>query len=171
MPVITGTALFSATNKPDLKFGAPGNYYMVVQVDESTFADAEAVGLKCKRDSYKGAEQLTVQLKLKGGGKRKDGTDYINDAPKVVLKTPEDSKLPYTEKARNETGELVTVQKEVPRGSHIRVSYKARKWEMMGNSGVAYDLRAIQILEVGGSNDPLDEFGEEDDGSDGCDEF
>lgn len=169
MAVLTGEALFSATNKPDIKYGAPGNYYIVVKVSPEVYADAEVAGLKCKRNMYKDQEQLTVQLKLKGGGKRKDGSDYINDAPKVVIKTPEDTKAPYMEKAHNENGELVMVQKEVPRGSRVRVSYKARQWEMMGNTGTAFDLRAIQILEEGGSLDPLDEFGEEDD--DGCDEF
>lgn len=167
MAIITGKALFSSTNKPDMKFGAPGSYYVVFSVTPEVYADAEALGLKCKRNVYKGEEQLTVQLKLKGGGKRKDGSDYINDAPKVILKTPEDAKAPYVEKARNEHGELVTTQKEIPYGSSIKVSYKARSWEMMGKTGTAFDLRAIQILEEGGSNDPLDEFAEDDDDADG----
>lgn len=166
MAVIKGEALFSATNKPDIKYGAPGNYYIVVKVTPEVYADAEAIGLKCKRNVYKGDEQLTVQLKLKGGGTRKDGTSYVNDAPKVVIKTADDNKAPYTEKARDESGELVTVQKEVPRGSKIKVSYKAREWEMMGNTGTAFDLRAIQIIEEGGGSNPMDEFDDEDDGED-----
>lgn len=163
MAIISGKALFSSTSKPDMKFGAPGSYYVVFSVTPEVYADAEALGLKCKRNVYKGDEQLTVQLKLKGGGKRKDGTDYINEPPKVVLKTPQDNKAPYTEKAHNEHGELVSVQKEIPYGSTIRVNYKARSWEMMGKTGTAFDLRAVQIIEEGGSNDPLDEFAEDDD--------
>jgi hypothetical protein len=166
MAVIQGKALFSSTKAPDMKFGAPGSYYVVLAVSPEDYADAEALGLKCKRNVYKGEEQLTVQLKLKGGGKRKDGSDYINESPKVILKTPSDPKSPYVEKARNEHGELVTTQKEIPYGSSIKVSYKSRSWEMMGKTGTSFDLRAVQILEEGGSNDPLDEFGDDEDDSD-----
>lgn len=163
MAVIKGDVLFSSTAKPDMKFGAPGNYYVTLKVDEATYADAEQLGLKCKRNTYKGEEQLTINLKLKGGGKRKDGTDYINDAIRVVVKTPENAKAPYTEKGRDENGDIVERQKEIPRGSRVKVSYKARVWEMMGNSGTAFDLRAVQILEEGAGGDPMDEFDDDDD--------
>ena len=166
MAVIKGKVLFSATAKPDLKFGAPGSYYVVLQVSPEVYADAEAVGLKCKTDTYKGEEQRTVQIKLKGGGTRKDGSTYVNDAPKVVIKTPEDAKKAYVEKRRNEEGELVESQKEIPRGSGVKVSYKPRQWEMMGKTGMAFDLRAIQIIEEGGGGDPMSEFDDDDDGDD-----
>lgn len=163
MAVLKGEVLFSSTAKPDLKFGAPGNYYVTLKVDEATYADAEQLGLKCKVDVYRGEEQRTVNLKLKGGGKRKDGSDYINDPIKVVIKTPENNKAPYTEKGRDENGEIVERQKEIPRGSRVKVSYKARTWEMMGKTGTAFDLRAVQILEEGANGDPMDEFDDDDD--------
>lgn len=162
MAIIKGKALFASTAKADTKFGAPGNYYITLEVSEEVYADAEALGLKCKRNVYKGQEQLTVNLRLKGGGKRKDGSDYLNDPIPVVIKTPENDKAPYTEKARDAVGELVSRPKEVPQGSIVRVSYKSREWEMMGKSGVTFDLRAVQILKEGASGDPMGEF-------DGCD--
>lgn len=163
MAIIKGEVLFSSTAKPDLKFGAPGNYYVTLKVDPETFADAESIGLKTKRDVYKGEEQLTVNLKLKGGGKRKDGTDYLNDPIKVIIKKADDAKTPYVEKARDENGEIVERQKEIPRGSRVKVSYKARTWEMMGKTGTAFDLRAVQIIEEGANGDPMDEFEDDDD--------
>ncbi|AHK11924.1 hypothetical protein CHOED_064 [Vibrio phage CHOED] len=166
MAVLKGTVLFSSTAKPDLKFGAPGNYYVTLSVDEATYADAEQLGLKCKRNVYRGEEQLTVNLKLKGGGKRKDGSDYINDAIKVVVKTEANNKAPYIEKGRDENGEIVERQKEIPRGSRVKVSYKARTWEMMGKTGTAFDLRAVQIIEEGSNGDPMDEFEDDDDDED-----
>lgn len=166
MAILKGKVLFSSTVQPDLKFGAPGNYYVTLQVDEETYADAENQGLKCKRDSYKGEEQLTVNVRLKGGGQRKDGSSYVNDPIPVVIKTPENSKAPFTEKARDENGELVERQKEIPRGSRVKVSYRARTWEMMGRTGTAFDLKAVQILEIGASGNPMDEFEDDDDEED-----
>lgn len=166
MAILKGKVLFSSTAKPDLKFGAPGNYYVTLQVSEETFADAEQLGLKVKRSTYRGEEQLTVNLKLKGGGKRKDGSDYVNDAIKVVLKTAENAKMPYMEKGRDENGELVDRQKEIPRGSRVKASYKARDWEMMGKTGTAFDLRAVQIIEEGANGDPMNEFDDDDDEDD-----
>lgn len=166
MAIIKGEVLFSSTSKADLKFGAPGNYYVTLKVSEETFADAEQLGLKVKRNTYKGEEQLTVNLKLKGGGKRKDGSDYVNDPIKVVVKKPENAKTPYVENARDENGNLVERQKEIPRGSRVKVSYKARVWEMMGKTGTAFDLRAVQIIEEGANGDPMGEFDDEDDDED-----
>lgn len=162
MAVIKGTVLFSATAKADTKFGVPGNYYVTLTVDEATFSDAEQLGLKVKRDSYKGEEQLTVNLRLKGGGKRKDGSDYVNAPIRVVDK----AKVPYVENGRDENGDIVERQKEIPRGSRVKVSYKARNWEMMGKTGTAFDLRAVQIIEEGTSGDPLDEFDDDEDDGD-----
>lgn len=167
MSIIKGTVLFASTAKADDKFGPPGNYYVTLLVDEATYADAEQIGLKCKRGIYKGEEQLTVNLKLKGGGVRKDGSTYVNDPIKVVMKTDSDSKKPYTEKARDENGELVERQKELVRGSKVKVSYKAREWTMMGRTGTAFDLRAVQVIEEGdGFGDPTDEFEDDDDEDD-----
>lgn len=164
MAVMTGKVLFASTQKPDIKFGAPGNYYITLLVDEATYADAEQLGLKCKRGSYKGQEQLTVNLRLKGGGIRKNGTAYVNDPIPVVLRVDkEHTKEPYVEKARDENGELVTRTKEPPMGSVVRVSYKAREWTMMGKTGTAYDLKAVQILKEGANNEPLGDFADEDD--------
>lgn len=163
MAIIKGEVLFSSTAKPDLKFGAPGNFYVTLRVSEESFADAEQLGLKVKRNVYKGEEQLTVNLKLKGGGKRKDGSDYVNDPIKVVVKTADNAKTPYMEKGRDENGELVDRQKEIPRGSRVKVSYKARQWEMMGKTGTAFDLRAVQIIEEGANGDPMNEFDDDDD--------
>lgn len=167
MAVIRGEVLFAATAKADEKFGAPGNYYVTLKVSEETFADAEQIGLKTKRGNYKGDEQLTVNIKLKGGGTRKDGTQYLNDPIKVIQKTEGDSKAPYVEKRRNEEGELVTCQKELVRGSKVKVSYRAREWEMMGRTGVAFDLRAVQVIEEGtGGGDPTDDFDDDDEDDD-----
>lgn len=167
MSIIKGEILFASTAKVDDKFGPPGNYYVTLLVDEETFADAENIGLKCKRGSYKGQEQLTVNIKLKGGGTRKDGTSYVNDPIRVVIKTPEDSKAPYVEKARDHEGELVVRQKELVRGSKVKVSYRAREWEMMGRTGTAFDLRAVQVIEEGaGGQDPIDEFDDDDEDDD-----
>ncbi|WMX18610.1 hypothetical protein [Aeromonas phage 1233] len=164
MAIIKGKVLFASTTKPDIKFGAPGNYYVTIQVDEATYADAEQLGLKCKRNVYKGQEQLTVNLRLKGGGTRKDGSQYVNDPIPVVIRTPENDKAPYVEKARDENGDVVTRAKEIPQGSKVKVSYKTREWTMMGKTGTAFDLRAVQIIEEGSSNDPMGEFdGDEDD--------
>lgn len=164
MAVMKGKVLFCSTQKPDIKFGAPGNYYITLLVDEETYADAEALGLKCKRGSYKGVEQLTVNLRLKGGGTRKNGTAYINDPIPVVLRQDaEHTKVPYVEKARDENGEVVERSKEPPMGSIVRVSYKAREWEMMGKKGTAYDLKAVQILKEGSNNEPLGDFEDYDD--------
>jgi len=165
MSIIKGEVLFASTASVDDKFGPPGNYYVTLLVDEETFADAEADGLKCKRGDYKGTPQLTVNLKLKGGGTRRDNTTYINKPITVVIKTPENSKAPYQEKAHDENGDVCMRQKELVRGSLVRVSYKAREWTMMGKSGVAFDLKAVQVLVEGsGSQDPTDEFDDDDDG-------
>lgn len=169
MAILKGEVLFSSTAKPDTKFGAPGNFYVTLKVTPEVFADAEQVGLKCKRDVYKGEEQLTVNLKLKGGGKRKDGSDYLNDPINVVIKKADNAKTPYVERARDENGEIVERQKEIPRGSKVKVSYKARTWEMMGKTGTAFDLRAVQIIEEGTNGDPMDEF--DNDMDDDDDEF
>lgn len=162
MAIIKGEVLFSSTAKADQKFGAPGNYYVTLKVSPEVFADAEQVGLKCKRNLYKGEEQLTVNLKLKGGGQRKDGSAYVNDPIRVIIKKPDNPKTPYVENARDENGNLVERQKEIPRGSKVKVSYKARTWEMMGNTGTAFDLCAVQIIEEGTNGDPMNEFDDED---------
>lgn len=167
MAIIKGEVLFAATAKADEKFGAPGNYYVTLKVSEETFADAEQIGLKTKRGNYKGDEQLTVNIKIKGGGTRKDGTTYVNDPVKVIIKTPEDAKLPYTERRRDEEGELVVSQKELVRGSKVKISYRARNWEMMGKTGTAFDLKAVQIIEEGtGGGDPTADFDDDDDDDD-----
>ena len=168
MSIIKGEVLFASTAKVDDKFGPPGNYYVTLLVDEATFADAENDGLKCKRGDYKGTPQLTVNIKLKGGGTRKDKTTYINKPITVVIKTPENSKEPYVEKARDENGDVCERQKELVRGSKVKVSYRAREWTMMGKSGVAFDLKAVQVIQEGsGGGDPTEEF----DGDDGNDDF
>lgn len=169
MALIKGKVLFSSTVKPDTKFGLPGNYYVTLEVSPEVYADAQAVGLKCKESTYKGRTQLTVNLKLKGGGTRKDGSQYVNDPIPVVIKTPENAKAPFVEKGRDENGELVERPAEIPRGSKVKVSYKAREWEMMGRTGTAFDLRAVQIIEKGSDNDAMSEFEDEDDDDD--DEF
>lgn len=166
MALIKGEVLFSSTAKADQKFGAPGNYYVTLKVSPEVFADAQAIGLKCKENEYKDTRQLTVNLKLKGGGKRKDGSDYVNDPIPVVIKTPENSKLPFTESARDENGDLVQRQAEIPRGSRVKVSYKSREWEMMGKTGTAFDLRSVQIIEAGSNNDAMAEFDDDDDDDD-----
>lgn len=165
MALIKGEVLFSSTVKPDTKFGMPGNYYVTLKVTPEVYADAQAIGLKCKESDYKGQTQLTVNLKLKGGGTRKDGSAYVNDPIPVVNK----DKTPFTEKGRDENGELVERQAEIPRGSKVKVSYKAREWEMMGRTGTAFDLRAVQVIEAGSGSDAMAEF--EDDDDDDIDEF
>lgn len=162
MAIIKGEVLFASTVKADTKFGAPGNYYVTLKVDEETYADAEAIGLKCQRNEYKGEEQLTVNIRLKGGGTRKDGSTYVNDPITVVDR----NKVAYVEKARDENGNLVERQKEIPRGSKVKVSYKAREWTMMGKSGIAFDLKAVQVIIEGSGGDPVAEFDVDDDDED-----
>lgn len=166
MALIKGEVLFSSTVKPDTKFGTPGNFYVTLKVSPEVYADTQAIGLKCKESEYKGQTQLTVNLKLKGGGTRKDGSAYVNDSIPVVIKTPENAKAAFTEKGRDENGELVERPAEIPRGSKVKVSYKAREWEMMGKTGTAFDLRAVQIIEKGSDADAMSEFEDEDDEDD-----
>jgi hypothetical protein len=163
MSIIKGEVLFSSTAKADDKFGPPGNYYVTLLVDEETFTDAEQIGLKCKRGDYKGTPQLTVNVKMKGGGTRKDNTTYLVDPIPVVIKTTENNKEPYVEKARDEHGDVCIRQKELVRGSKVKVSYRAREWEMMGKFGTAFDLKAIQVLDEGAGADPTAEFDDDDD--------
>ena len=89
----------------------------------AVFADA---GVRLKEDD--GIK--LIRFKRKVSGAKKGGGTYNNDAPKVV----DASKQPF--------------EKLIGNGSLVNISYDLRSWEMMGNTGVKADLKAVQVLEL-----------------------
>ena len=104
------------------------------------FADA---GVRLKEDD--GIKLLRFKRKVEGN--KKGGGTYRNDPPKVV----DASKQEFTNLIGN--------------GSLVNIAYDLRSWEMMGNTGVKADLKAVQVLELveysggGGGASEFDDMG------------
>lgn len=162
---VKGKTLFADTAKPDSKFN---KYTITLLVNETQFSVAEQAGLKVKRGSYDGQEQLTVQIKNPGfGTRKKDNTQFQHDPVPVFIRT-EDGNVKYTENVQGPEGP-VKVQKEIPRNSKVIVSWEDKPYSTFGG-GIAKRIRSILIVEEGATSadvssdfDDVDEDLDEDD--------
>ena len=73
--------------------------------------------------------QKTLRFKRKVSGNKKGGGTYTNQPPAIV----DASKQPFNQLVGN--------------GSLVNIAYSLREWEMVGNTGIAADLEAVQVLE------------------------
>ena len=124
----------------------PNTTYEPVWEIEAVLTDEQAAQLADQGLAIKTKDgEKTYRFKKKVGGKRKDGTDYTNDAPRVV----DGNKQPFEELIGN--------------GSIVNIAYSLREWSMMGNSGIKGDLKAVQVVEhvpyAGGGSDEFEEIG------------
>ena len=110
-----------------------GKYQIVVQLTEEAAADAEASGLKVKVKEHDGKTQHQITFKSKF-------------RPRIVgLSGQKDLDLGGG---------------EIGRGSIVNIQHKARNYTTpAGQSGVAHDLIAVQVLDMEAPN--ASEFGDE----------
>lgn len=142
---VKGKILFADTAKPDAKYN---KYKVTLLVNEAQYAVAEEAGLKASVGAYDGQEQRKVELKNPGfGTRKKDNTQFLHDPIPVLLRT-EAGNVPYTEKRPGATGELETVQKEIPRNSKVIVSWEDKPYTTFGG-GIAKRIRSILVVEEG----------------------
>jgi len=115
-------------------------YQIVAKLTEEQAADAEASGVTVKTKEYQGATQFQATFKTKF-------------KPRVV--------------GNIASKDFDLEGSEIGRGSEISIQYKHRDWKgPSGNTGVAQDLVAVQILNMESVNQM--EF--EDEGGLGADE-
>jgi hypothetical protein len=116
------TVLFSHVTNVD---DFSGKYQMVVSMSEEQAADAETAGIKVKTKEYEGKPQFQATFKTKF-------KVNVVDQAKV---------------------EIDLGSGEVGYGSLVNVQYKDRHWTgPQGNTGVANDLVAVQVLALKGGS-------------------
>lgn len=111
--------LFSnVTNVDDFS----NKYQIVAKLTEDQAADAEAAGVQVKTKEYQGSTQFQATFKTKF-------------KPRVV--------------GTNAKKDYDLEGSEIGRGSEINIQYKHRDWKgPQGNTGIAQDLVAVQILSL-----------------------
>ena len=126
MSVLKGTAHWASIVSPNTTFDSDGVWSVDVgNLDEKNVNVAKESGLAIKNKGDDRNNFVTVKRKVR----RKDGN--LNKKPEVV------------DAAKKNIADTL-----IGNGSEVNVLYSTYEWEFKGRSGVAADLRAIQVTNL-----------------------
>ena len=126
MSVLKGNAYWASIVSPNTTFDSDGVWSVdVANLDEKNINVAKSDGLDVKNKGDDRGSFVTVKRKVR----RKDGE--LNKKPEVVDAAK-----------RNIASTLIG------NGSEVNVLYSTYEWEFKGRSGVAADLRAMQVTNL-----------------------